>query len=72
MLGSVLTEYQARFIVTSIRMLTQWSQQNSPITKIRMNGLLVGHDQNGNSIELLRSIICRGPRVPQASRPTRE
>jgi hypothetical protein len=49
-LGNVLTEYQARFIVTSIRMLTQWSQQNSPITKIRMNGLLVGRDQNGNSI----------------------
>ena len=49
-LGNVLTEYQARFIVTSIRMLTQWSQQNSPITKIRMNGLLIGRDQNGNSI----------------------
>lgn len=49
-LSAVMTEYQARFIVTSLQMLAQWSQQNSPITNIRMNGLLLAHDQNGNAI----------------------
>ena len=31
-LSNVVTEYQARFMVTSLRMLTQWSRQNSAIT----------------------------------------
>jgi hypothetical protein len=45
-----MTEYQARFIVTSLRMLGQWSQQRSPITRIRVSGLLVARDQNGATI----------------------
>jgi hypothetical protein len=44
-LGNMLTEYQARFMVTSLRMLNQWSQQTSPITSIQVYGILVGHDQ---------------------------
>jgi hypothetical protein len=49
-LGNVVTEYQARFLVTSIRMLAQWSQQKSPITKIGAPGTLVARDQNGTTI----------------------
>jgi hypothetical protein len=33
-LGNVLTEYQARFLAVSIKMLSQWSQQKSPITAV--------------------------------------
>jgi hypothetical protein len=49
-LGSVMTEYQARFFVTSLHMLDQWSQQQSPITRIRVFGVLVARDQNGTTI----------------------
>lgn len=49
-LANVMTEYQARFLATSIWMLVQWSQQNSRITRISMHGVLVGHDQNGTVI----------------------
>jgi hypothetical protein len=49
-LSNVVTEYQARFMVTSIRMLAQWNQQNSPITRLRVRGILVAHDQNGTVI----------------------
>jgi hypothetical protein len=49
-IGNVVTEYQARFLVTSLHMLVQWSQQNSPITRIMVRGILVAHDQNGASI----------------------
>jgi hypothetical protein len=49
-IGGVMTEYQARFLVTSLHMLAQWSQQNSPITKIQVRGVLVARDQNGTVI----------------------
>jgi hypothetical protein len=49
-LANVMTEYQARFLVTSLKMLGQWSQQKSPITGIQAPGLLIGHDQNGTTI----------------------
>ena len=49
-LGNVMTEYQARFLVTSLHMLDQWSQQKSPITRIRVPGVLVARDQNGTVI----------------------
>jgi hypothetical protein len=49
-IGGVMTEYQARFLVTSLQMLATWSQQTSPISKIKVIGLLVGHDQNGSVI----------------------
>jgi hypothetical protein len=48
--GGVMTEYQARFLVTSLQMLATWSQQTSPITKIKVVGVLVAHDQNGTMI----------------------
>ena len=32
-IGNMMTEYQARFLVTSLHMLVQWGQQNSPITR---------------------------------------
>jgi hypothetical protein len=46
-LGNVVTVYQALFLVTSLRMLDQWSHRNSPITRIQVQGVLVAHDQNG-------------------------
>ena len=49
-LANAMTEYQARFLVTSLRMLDEWSQQRSPITKIQVEGVLVARDQNGNTI----------------------
>ncbi|MGA2411951.1 MAG: hypothetical protein ABSG46_16395 [Candidatus Binataceae bacterium] len=50
MLGSVMTEYQARFLVTSLQMLADWSAQKSPLTGIQIQGILVAQDQNGTSI----------------------
>jgi hypothetical protein len=49
-IGSVMTEYQARFLVTSIQMLATWSQQTSPISRIKVAGVLIGYDQNGTMI----------------------
>jgi hypothetical protein len=49
-IGGVMTEYQARFLVTSLQMLATWSQQTSPITKIRVVGVLIAHDQSGTVI----------------------
>jgi hypothetical protein len=49
-LSNVVTEYQARFLVTSIRMLAQWSQQNAPITRIQVRGVLVGQGQDGSAV----------------------
>ncbi len=46
-LGNVMTEYQARFLVTSLSMLGQWNQQKGAITKIKVPGVLVAYDQNG-------------------------
>ena len=45
-----MTEYQARFIVTSLHMLAQWGQQKSPITGIQAPGVLIATDQNGTAI----------------------
>ena len=49
-LGSMMTEYQARFLATSISMLNKWGQQKSPITRIQAPGVLVARDQNGTVI----------------------
>lgn len=49
-LGSLMTEYQARFIVTSIHMLALWGQRKSPIAGIQVPGVLVATDQNGTVI----------------------
>ncbi len=37
-IGNMMTEYQARFLVTSLHMLVQWGQQTSPITRIMGSG----------------------------------
>jgi len=49
-LGNMMTEYQARFLVTSLHMLGQWSQQSSPVIRIWAPGVLVARDQNGTTI----------------------
>ena len=49
-LGNMMTEYQARFLVTSLHMFHQWSQQQSPITGIKAPGVLIARDQNGTVI----------------------
>jgi hypothetical protein len=49
-IGNMMTEYQARFMVTSLHMLDQWNQQNSPITRIWAPSVLVARDQSGTTI----------------------
>ena len=49
-IGSMLTEYQARFLVASLHKLVQWSQQQAPITGIRVPGVIIARDQNGTTI----------------------
>ena len=49
-LGNVMTEYQARFLATSLRMLNKWGQQKIPISEIQVPGVLVARDQNGTVI----------------------
>ncbi len=49
-IGNMMTEYQARFLVTSLHMLGQWSQQRSPITRIYVPGVMIARDQNGHTI----------------------
>ena len=49
-IGNLLTEYQARFMVSSLRVLVQWGQKHSPITLIQNFGVLVGTDQNGTTV----------------------
>jgi hypothetical protein len=49
-IGSMMTEYQARFLVTSLQMLDQWSQQTSPITRLLAPALIFARDQNGTTI----------------------
>jgi hypothetical protein len=49
-IGNVMTEYQARFLVTSLHMLKQWSQQQAHVTRIQAPGPLIAHDRNGATI----------------------
>ena len=49
-IGNMMTEYQARFLVTSLHLLDQWSQQQSPIIGIKVRGVLIARDQNGTVI----------------------
>jgi hypothetical protein len=49
-LGNVLTVYQARFLATSIKMLSQWSHQKSPLTALADTGPLIARDQNNTVI----------------------
>ena len=49
-IGNMMTEYQARFLVTSLHMLGQWSQQRSPITRIYVPGVMIARDHNGHTI----------------------
>jgi hypothetical protein len=53
-----------RFLVTSLRMMAQWSQQNSQITRIQVCGILVAHDQNGTVIMPAPvDYVSRTPRI---------
>ena len=45
-LGSVMTEYQARFIETSLRMLANYSESKSPITAIAVPGPVIARDRD--------------------------
>jgi hypothetical protein len=49
-IGNMMTEYQARFLVTSLHMLVQWGQQTSPISRIYVPGVLIARDQNRHTI----------------------
>ncbi len=49
-IGNMMTEYQARALVTSLQMLVQWSQQQSPITRMLAPSLIIARDQNGATI----------------------
>ena len=49
-IANTMTEYQARFLVSSLKMLDQWSRTQSPITRIQVFGVLAARDQNGNTI----------------------
>jgi len=49
-LSNVLTEYQARFFVTSIRMLAQWSQQKAAIANLGAPSVVIARDQNNTVI----------------------
>jgi len=48
--GNTMTEYEARFLATSLHMLNQWGQQKSPIAAIQVPGVLVARDQNGTVV----------------------
>jgi hypothetical protein len=49
-IGNMMTEYQARFLVTALHMFVEWGQQTSPIARIYAPGVLVARDQNHNTI----------------------
>jgi hypothetical protein len=49
-LGNVMTEYQARFLVTSLQMLVTWSGQQSAIVGMKVPGVIVARDQSGTVI----------------------
>jgi hypothetical protein len=46
-MGTVVTESQARFIATSVRMLAEYHEKKRPITAIAAPGAVMGRDQNG-------------------------
>ena len=49
-LANVMSEYQARFLVSSLRMLGQMEPAESPITGIRVMGIIVATDQNETTV----------------------
>jgi hypothetical protein len=49
-IGNMMTEYQARFLVTALHMFVEWSRQTSPIARIYAPGVLIARDQNRNTI----------------------
>jgi len=64
-LGSVLTEYQARFLATSIKMLAQWSRQKSPVTAMAAPRAVIARDQN-NTVIMAAPVdyVSWTPRIP--------
>jgi hypothetical protein len=49
-LAGALTEYQARFVVSSLKMLVNYAQQNGPITALAVAGPIAGRAQNGATV----------------------
>jgi len=47
LMGSAMTEYQARFIASSLRMLAEYHEKKAHITNIAPVGPLVARDQHG-------------------------
>ena len=62
-LGSVLTEYQARFLAISIKMMAAWSKQKSPLTGIAVPGPLIARDQKNDVIMAALSTMYHGLRA---------
>jgi len=44
-LAGMVTEYQARFVVSSLKMLIEFSQQNEPITALAVAGPILARAQ---------------------------
>ena len=49
-LASAVTEYQARFVVSSLKMLVNYGQLNGSITALAAAGPIVGRAQNGVTV----------------------
>jgi hypothetical protein len=49
-LAGAVTEYQARFLVSSLKMLVNYTQQNGPITALAVAGPILARAQNGATI----------------------
>jgi hypothetical protein len=49
-LAGVVTEYQARFLVSSLKMLVDYTQQNGPITALAAAGPILARAQNGATV----------------------
>jgi hypothetical protein len=49
-LAGAVTEYQARFLVSSLKMLVNYTQQNGPITALAVAGPILARAQNGATV----------------------
>jgi hypothetical protein len=49
-LAGMVTEYQARFVVSSLKMLIEFSQQKEPITALAVAGPILARAQDGSTV----------------------
>jgi hypothetical protein len=49
-LAGMVTEYQARFVVSSLKMLIEFSQQQEPITALAVAGPILARAQDGSTV----------------------